>query len=438
MRVSRTLIFMGVMGAATGGAQGAELLGFYDFEGGFTDGSTAGNDPTLVDPGVVLGAGNGGGQAAVFGVGASGTGLVIPVDINPGVRPNLTIGAWVNPTTAADNAPWGHDDGGWDRGVSAGGADGNWRVSNGNIFDTGLAASAGWQFLAVTYRGGATNTYVDGSVFTQVGAPGPATHTGLAVGSLNPGGVVHSFNGSIDNFFVYDDALTANQLAAIRAAGPGAIAQTIEAPAGARTVQQVWNFESGDLTGWSVVDTTHGDNTVFSSGGQPADLPGDNANIAATAEGGHYVRTWDGEAGGLGFSDGPTGIIESDEFVIGPEANFEFLVGGGGHQFRGDPDAPEVDMTAFTLEIEVAPGDWEAVMEASGFSPGDGNLFREGFWDAGQYEGETARLRIYDTHSGGWGHIDVDNVRYSTIPEPTVLGLLGGVFGLILILRRRK
>ncbi len=437
-----SLAALALLGSAS---PGAELLGLYDFEGDFDDSSTAGNNPTAVNPNVGFVPGFGGGQAADFDPASTGIGINLPIDLNTAVNPDLTIGAWVNADAVANSSPFGGDDGGWDRGLSTAGFGTTWGVSNGNIYNSGLPVGGGWQFLAVTFRNNIMTVNVDGATFTHAGFPGPSAHTGISVGSLNPGATTHPFSGAIDNFFVYDSALTAKQLEAIRTNGISAITQTNDANVGARTVQNTWDFESGDLTGWTVLAAgVPGSNNVFSSGGQPANTTdGDSANINATAEGSFYVRTWDGQAGGLGLSDEPTGVIRSDEFVLGPNAEFEFLVGGGSHAWTGDPDDATLadNITAFNLEREVAPGDWEVIFTASGNgSPDDGNFFRDGFWDAGLFEGETVRLGIYDTHQGAWGHIDVDNIRYSTaltIPEPAVASLLG-LIGVGLMFRRRR
>ncbi len=426
----------------TASARAAELLALYEFDeadaASFAD-STAKTSPAVIG-GVVAdpAGGRDGTGAALFD--GSNTGLTIPIDINPAVSPNVTIGAWVKPDAFAvgtDNAPWGHDDGGWDRGLSAPATEAAWSVSDGELFPSNSPVVADqWDFLSVVFRGEIANLQVnDGLTYSipgnmsfggQPGSDGVSAHTVLAVGSLNPGGVVHAFNGHIENFFVYDDALTSLQIEAIRNAGPAAIAATLDPPSDTRVPRKVWDFESGDLAGWNIVSSPFGDDAVFSSGGQPALTANtDNANINATAEGTFHVRTWDGQAGGLGLNDGPTGIIESDPFVLGDNAQFELLVGGGSHRFRGDPDIIEPDMTAVTLERQLGPGDWEAIFTASGVGArggADGNYFRNAFWDAGGYVGETVRLRVYDTHSGGWGHIDVDDIRYSItadITDPT-------------------
>ena len=202
-----------------------------------------------------------------------------------------------------------------------------------------------------------------------------------------------------------------------------------------------WDFETGDLTGWNIVNTVHGNNLVFTTpGNMPTQMPATGYNNA-TVQGDYFVRTWDGNV--LGNSDVPTGIIESDSFVLGADASFSMLVGGGGHGFSGDPDSPNANMTALTLERLVGPNDWEMIFVESG----GGNALSGRFWDAGAYEGETVRLRIYDTHTGGWGHIGVDNIIYSArapqphgdIPEPATMAMLGlAVAGLGGYIRKRR
>ena len=96
--------------------------------------------------------------------------------------------------------------------------------------------------------------------------------------------------------------------------------------------QQVWDFESGDMTGWNIVDTFHGDNAVFTTAGnQPAVLPHLGTYDDATIQGTHWIRTWEGEV--LEFGDGPTGIVETDSFVLGNGAQVDLLIGGGDHPF---------------------------------------------------------------------------------------------------------
>ncbi|MDG2123611.1 MAG: hypothetical protein P8J87_07940, partial [Verrucomicrobiales bacterium] len=78
-------------------APGAELLSLYEFDeadaASFTD-STSKTTPNIIG-GVTAdttGGRDGTGAAEFDGF---GTGITIPVDINPAVLPNATIGAWV-------------------------------------------------------------------------------------------------------------------------------------------------------------------------------------------------------------------------------------------------------------------------------------------------------------------------------------------------------
>lgn len=202
-------------------------------------------------------------------------------------------------------------------------------------------------------------------------------------------------------------------------------------------VMRTWDFETGDLSGWNIVNTTHGSqpstvNAVFTTpGNQPAVLPHSGNYDVSTIQGDYWIRTWEGEV--LGTDDRPTGIIETDPFVLLKDAWFDLLVGGGNHPFYGDPDAPSANMACVTLERLVGPDDWEAIFTATGRN---NNSLLPVVWDASDYAGDTARLRIYDTISSGWGHIGVDNIVYSAAPEPATLTLLG--LSLVPILRRRR
>ncbi len=176
---------------------------------------------------------------------------------------------------------------------------------------------------------------------------------------------------------------------------------------------QAWDFESGDLTGWNLVDTVHGDNAVFATfGNQPAMLPHSGTYDPTTVQGTFWIRTWEGES--LGTGDGPTGIVETDSFVLGEGAQIDLLIGGGNHPFSGDPDTPGANITAVNLERLVGPDDWEMIFSTNGANRNDLLPVR---WNAPDYAGETVRLRIYDTASGGWGHVAADNIVLSTVAE---------------------
>lgn len=159
-----------------------------------------------------------------------------------------------------------------------------------------------------------------------------------------------------------------------------------------------WDFESGDLTGWHDVGTSHGADTLFKGINEPV------SHGRLPKQGTWYV---DGYASNQGNADGWTGILESDSFILGANCQFSLIVGGGNFSWSGDPDAPVGGLAGVALEREVSAGNWENIFWASG---GDNNLTLRN-WNASAYEGETVRLRIYDTHTGGWGWTAVDNIQ---------------------------
>ena len=410
----------------------ADLLGLYTFEGGIGDSSGNVADPVAFNN-LNLVAGIDGTAAEFNGTDSY---IDVPIDINPGPAPQLTMGAWVKSNVdTGTHSILSHDNGGWDRSIG---------VNNGpHVAFNGVNAPANHvnlttdvQFVAVVYDGSLIRHYVDGDRLIVGDGTGDADlgTSNLRIGGL-PGNASWNWDGLIDNVFVFDQALSEGEIAHVRANSVSGILNLPSIPDPPRTTLGVWDFETDDLSQWNIVNTTHGNNAVFTTpGNMPTTLPATGFDDS-TVQGNHFIRTWDGDV--LGNSDAPTGIIESEEFVLAADAQFNLLVGGGAHAFTGDPDSPNANMTAVTLERRVADGDWEMIATSSG---PNGNFLSGRFWDASAFEGETVRLRIYDTHSGGWGHIDVDNIVYSSsIPEPSTLTLLAvAMIGLAGFGRRRS
>lgn len=168
---------------------------------------------------------------------------VAPININPDVVPSLTWGAWVRPgsLTPGNRKFMGHDDGGYDRTI---GVD----VRNGGFRYVGFIGSGDpppgspapqntndWTFFAVTYDEFTSEmrVYVDLDALS-IGDPlAVATSpTGfgsgqesVSIGSLRPDNIDEGWIGGMDNVFLYDEVLTAEQLTAIRDRGKGAILQ---------------------------------------------------------------------------------------------------------------------------------------------------------------------------------------------------------------------
>jgi levanase len=212
-------------------------------------------------------------------------------------------------------------------------------------------------------------------------------------------------------------------------------------------VIQTFDFEGGGgdgngLDGWNVIATGVGNDAVFTpaganppTGAQPV-IP--TAFDSASVQGQWAVRTWDNQITGT-TSDGNTGAIRTNEFTLPLNAVVDFLIGGGNHPWGAmDPDSLGAGPGSFNLERMVSPGDWETIATATG--PNANTLSAGSFTGLDGFAGDTVRFAIYDLSTGGWGHIDVDNIVLSgdPIPEPGTAGLgLLGLFGL-LFLRRRK
>lgn len=97
--------------------------------------------------------------------------------------------------------------------------------------------------------------------------------------------------------------------------------------------------------------------------------------------------------------DKPTGKLTSPEFTI--ERDYiTFLIGGGGHKGK----------TCINLLI-----DGEVVLTATGINtrPGGSEFLNWENWDVRKYKGKKAVLQIVDDASGGWGHINVDQISQS-------------------------
>jgi sucrose-6-phosphate hydrolase SacC (GH32 family) len=92
--------------------------------------------------------------------------------------------------------------------------------------------------------------------------------------------------------------------------------------------------------------------------------------------------------------DATTGTLTSPEFTIEmPRVNF--LIGGGRHPGE----------TGMSLVV-----DGEVVRTATGR---DDERLDWHSWDVSNLRGQTARLQIFDRHTGGWGHINVDHILFS-------------------------
>ena len=93
-------------------------------------------------------------------------------------------------------------------------------------------------------------------------------------------------------------------------------------------------------------------------------------------------------------SDGPQGRLTSPDFKI--ERSFiNFLIGGGNH-----PGETCINLVVNGKVVRTATGKDTDEMEPAS-------------WDVSELADQTAHIEIVDRNSGGWGHIDIDQVEFS-------------------------
>ncbi len=155
-----------------------------------------------------------------------------------------------------------------------------------------------------------------------------------------------------------------------------AFASAAETPAAV-----TFDFETGDLQGWRVIEGEFGllvcDRAGFHHTGEPYNKQG--KYFLSTLEQTDYTP-----------SDHFTGVVESPVFVLSaPE--MQLLVGGGNH-----PDTYVALCTLDGREHVKAHGDNSQTMAAR-------------TWNCPELVGQKCFLRMVDRNQGGWGHITFDN-----------------------------
>lgn len=111
-----------------------------------------------------------------------------------------------------------------------------------------------------------------------------------------------------------------------------------------------------------------------------------------------------GLANSFNGGDPATGLLTSPPFVI-ERKHLSFLIGGGGWPRK----------TCINLIV-----DGEAVRTATGpnLKPGGSEALAPASWDVSDLDGQSARIQIVDLATGGWGHINVDQIVACDTPPP--------------------
>ena len=162
------------------------------------------------------------------------------------------------------------------------------------------------------------------------------------------------------------------------------------------------DFETGDLRNWTIIN---GDLKK-----QPTRAL--RKGIRFGEQGQYFIGTT--EIGGTSFKDfddSLVGEIQSKPFII--RRNFISLLVGGGN----NPDNLYVAL--------VRNKDGYIIKKETG---SDSEQMTRKYWDVSDYIKETCFIKILDNAKGGWGHINVDDIRTTeTMPQgarytPLVVG----------------
>ncbi len=154
-----------------------------------------------------------------------------------------------------------------------------------------------------------------------------------------------------------------------------------------------WDFETGRLDGWMITGTafnrqpTYGDNPTARNRGQASNHQG-NYWI-----GGFEDRPTPYDRAGAIQGDGPKGQMTSLPFII-RKPTISFLIGGGCDMY-----GVRIELVVNNVVHRQATGKCTETMSVES-------------WDVSNLMGKEAAIRIVDNATGGWGHINVDDIRF--------------------------
>lgn len=145
------------------------------------------------------------------------------------------------------------------------------------------------------------------------------------------------------------------------------------------------SFETGDLSGWSVVSGS-------------AFRAGDITNLPTASGGNNQPFNQSGSFHLWGFKDGgdgQIGVLKSGNFVLTGAGQVDLLVSGG-----NDINRTYVALTRVSDNAELA--------RATG---ANSETYSRVTLNGGAYVGTEVYVKVVDTATGGWGHINIDDVR---------------------------
>jgi hypothetical protein len=159
-----------------------------------------------------------------------------------------------------------------------------------------------------------------------------------------------------------------------------------------------WDFELGTLQGWNKTGNAFDAQPTFQDNPTAR-----NRGQASNHRGNYWIGTYEKRHGaadppGQIQGDGPTGTLTSAPFLIRGR-KMDFLIGGG------------CDIATERAALMI---DGKSVRQATGKCT---ETMERVSWDVSEFIGKTAELVLIDAASGGWGHINFDDLRVTDIPD---------------------
>ena len=149
------------------------------------------------------------------------------------------------------------------------------------------------------------------------------------------------------------------------------------------------DFERDNYDGWTLTGTAFG--RAPSTGTSPG-----QQKVTGFA-GKRLVNTYRPD-------DKPQGTLTSKTFTI-ERRYIGFLIGGGNHK-----DETCINLLVGGKVVRTATGKNREQLEPAS-------------WDVAEFKGKEACIQIVDHHSGGWGHINIDQIVFSDISPDAILTL---------------
>ncbi|MFT4639076.1 MAG: hypothetical protein ACI8T1_002400 [Verrucomicrobiales bacterium] len=227
--LSRLPLTIALSLAALSAGHAAEILGYYNFEDDYNDSSGNSNNAVLGQNSDELSFVDGlrGKGLSINDPDAnanSGGSLNIPINVNPSELPGVTFGGWVNVAKEFEfDGFMAIDNGGWDRGITVNAQESSsFGIASGEDPTHGGAITPGeWQYVVGTFDSveGTATVYVGDSVAVtqrmESAAGSDLTDVGepvLELGRYDN----QDYHGLVDDIFVFNEALDAHHVGAIR------------------------------------------------------------------------------------------------------------------------------------------------------------------------------------------------------------------------------